>query len=473
MIPPPDQERLMTGPSAPGTTLPAAGRTEELSPAQERGLMVDAYSHVQDLGSDLDRDQGTAELGRLEALLAQRAREISRLRGELGMLTVLLRDRLSHGDAVSATIPGAERELEALRVARDAAVARAIEAEAVRAEANFRVDELLGHLRLGPGGAGAPASVPEPVPSVPLDDRRLDIDYARLSGTARGLAAALAEAEDARDIAQARLLLTEQDLSDALARGRSFERSAAEGRDQLELALLMARSQDTTAEPATLRAQEDSALRGELNGLRARVDEGESAFAALADRLKAAQAAADAVVPARAIQPDEFASSSQIADLEQAIAREIENKSRLTAELAGARAQAMILGEELAREQRDARLRVDEQSSALRELRQTLTSLSAALPRTATGAVSTHPQGQSSGGLGIATEPGLPAYLDGLEEQIELRDGRIALLTKHLERERARTAAVARRLVELGRAAEPAPVSAIAELTALFDGESS
>jgi hypothetical protein len=291
----------------------------------------------------------------------------------------------------------------------------------------------------------------------------------------------LAEAEDARDIAQARLLLTEQDLSDALARGRSLERSAAEGRDQLELALLMARGQETTAEPATLHSKEDSALRGEMNGLRARVDEGESAFAALADRLKAAQAATDAVVPARAMQPadqpveqpGDSASSSQIVDLEQAIAREIENKSRLTAELAGARAQAMIMGEELAREQRDAKLRVDEQSSALRELRQTLTSLSAALPRTAIDALSTHPQGQSSGGLGIATEPGLPAYLDGLEEQLELRDGRIALLTKHLERERARTAAVARRLIELGRAAEPAPASVIAELTALFDGESS
>lgn len=457
----------MTGLSASGPTLPAADRTEDA--VRERGLGVD------------ERDQGAADLSRLEALLTERAQENSRLRGDLARLTVLLRDRLSHHGEVSASIPAAQRELESLRVARDEAVARALEAELGRAEANFRADEVLGHLRLAETSAGTQAS-PQASPddSRRDQDQQLDLANARLSGTARGLASALAEAEDARDTAQAKLLLVEQDLNDAVARGRLLEREAAEGRDQLELAMLMARGQEPPVERPD-QSSESDALRGEVNGLRARVDEGERAFGGIAARFKAVRAEADAAAQALAAQPSkppdvepaEDALLLRIVDLEQRVARETKNRSEVATELVGARAQGMVLGEQLAREQRDSAMCVEQQGAALREVRQALMAIAASLPDRSKGTSAANPHDSAPRGLGIATEPGLSADMDGVEEQLELRDGRIALLIKHLERERARTAAVARRLNELGRGSEPPPANAIAELTALFDGESS
>src|SRR3954468_7266470 len=94
----------------------------------------------------------SGELARLEQLLLDRTRERRELAQELERRSELLREactRLTEiGPQVAAA--GSEHLVRAIREERDAAVARALEAELARADATFRVDELMGEL-LGTG----------------------------------------------------------------------------------------------------------------------------------------------------------------------------------------------------------------------------------------------------------------------------------------------------------------------------------
>lgn len=85
-----------------------------------------------------------AEHTRLETLLAERARDALQQRREVGRIKALLRDASVDFERVLATAEPYEK-VELARQ-RDAAVARALEAEAGRVEALFRLDELMGHL---------------------------------------------------------------------------------------------------------------------------------------------------------------------------------------------------------------------------------------------------------------------------------------------------------------------------------------
>ena len=100
----------------------------------------------------------------------------------------------------------------------------------------------------------------------------LDVVCARLNGTVRGLKSALAEAEESRDSASARLLLAEQDLAMLAGRARMLERELAEAREQIELEALHSRALAQKLE-GSLPAAVAARLGGEIAGLRARCDD--------------------------------------------------------------------------------------------------------------------------------------------------------------------------------------------------------
>lgn len=240
------------------------------------------------------------EVARLEQLLAARARDARRLRGEVERRDALLRELTARigsengggAGAVQAAAPPAEREVDgALQTRCDAAVQRALEAEAGRAEALFALDEAVA----GAGGGGGVA-------------------LAEAEGTARGLRAALQEVREARDIAEARLILAEHDRDGAREQIQGLRRELEHAREQLELelvrvhaqqrataqqlelALEQSRSQAGTLDaPGSEHAAEVAAaqldvLRGERIGLALRLDEAERALLALAATWPAGQA---------------------------------------------------------------------------------------------------------------------------------------------------------------------------------------
>jgi hypothetical protein len=164
-----------------------------------------------------------AEYARLEQLLAERARELQQHRLEVARLKALLRDatadfeRALLASQALGALP-AEPALGNLELTRqrDAAVLRALEAEAARAEALFRLDEAMGYV--------APA-VGLPAPD-PLEETcaRLNDAVRRLEGE---LAASRTECQEARELRER----TASDLAAALdrAQGLEHERAAAEG----------------------------------------------------------------------------------------------------------------------------------------------------------------------------------------------------------------------------------------------------
>lgn len=215
-----------------------------------------------------ESQQHTRDVDRLEAALSDRARELRELRAELERRSVLIRDVTTRWEALPqathAPDPTSSATDSAKLVAeRDAAVARALDAEVAAMEARFRVDELAGHL----AGAGAQ----------PVDQ---SAELAQRDGAVRGLRSRLAETEDARDHAEARLMLAEQDLEDARARVDALRRDAFEIGERLEVEALQAR----TAAGDLARA------RGELLGLGHRADEAERALQASRDELTAVRA---------------------------------------------------------------------------------------------------------------------------------------------------------------------------------------
>lgn len=401
-------------------------------------------------------DDDGAEVAALETLLADRARQLEQQQSELSRTRALLRDALERFETGIGA--GSEQGAAGLRRERDLAVGRALEAEAARADIRFRLDEVMGHL----AAAGAAP-------------------------------AALADTQEARDVAQAQLVLAQQDLLDARSSARAFERELAETREQLELsAMTPARLAERSA--GGLEAEHAAALQGERDGLRARADESERAFAAAHAALAATH---DQLARARA----ELASAAEerrglvgrVAELEQALAREKQNRAELEVELSRARAERMAVSEELSRahdevsqarasaQGRDTerarafealageldsarragaapQARVDRQAETLRATRELLSELAVALR-----GVMERRGGDLAGSAGAEDDPhaGVPTYIEaveGLEVELAAHQERV----KQLESRLAAAAAAAREL-----AANPELSSAVAEIAEL------
>jgi SAM-dependent methyltransferase len=100
------------------------------------------------------------------------------------------------------------------------------------------------------------------------DDPSAD-DASRDDAEVRTLRSSFAELTEARDAAEARLVLVEHDLSDAHERTRAAERTLQEMREQFELELARSRIPGAGEREGRL-DEENAALRGESEGLRAR-----------------------------------------------------------------------------------------------------------------------------------------------------------------------------------------------------------
>ncbi|HKU41422.1 MAG TPA: hypothetical protein VJR89_24865 [Polyangiales bacterium] len=149
--------------------------------------------------------EAESEVARLEQLLSSRTRERRDLALELERRGALLRDAVSRLSELAPRVSENQLQKE-----RDAALARAVEAEVARAEANFKLYEVLGRL-LALGGERPALSQPS-------------------AAREPSLASRLLELEERKDMAEARVML----LEDELARER--ERVAAAVRDRVETA---------------------------------------------------------------------------------------------------------------------------------------------------------------------------------------------------------------------------------------------
>jgi chromosome segregation ATPase len=158
-----------------------------------------------------------AEYSRLEQLLAERARELQQHRLEVARLKALLRDATADFERALSVPPEPPVSSGELARQRDAAVLRALEAEAARAEAVYRLDEAMGYMA-------------EASPGRPLEEEcaRLGDTVRRLEGE---LAASRSECQEAREAREQ----TARELATALERAQGVERQlATDGREQLK-----------------------------------------------------------------------------------------------------------------------------------------------------------------------------------------------------------------------------------------------
>lgn len=150
-----------------------------------------------------------AEYSRLEQLLAERARELQQHRLEVARLKALLRDATADFQRALSAPPEPPASPGELTRQRDAAVLCALEAEAARAEAVYRLDEAMGYT--------AEASPGHP----------LEAECTRLGDTVRKLeselAASRSECQQAREVREQ----TTRELASALERAQGAERELA------------------------------------------------------------------------------------------------------------------------------------------------------------------------------------------------------------------------------------------------------
>ena len=173
------------------------------------------------------------EVAGLEQRLADRADQIRELQEETNRLRRLLRE-LGRRIEVLPT-PSPDLSPEQLHAAYQAAVNRVVEAEAGRAELTFRLDEALGQLQ---GASGQEAT------DHSHEREQAELHEAHLAGSLRGLRAALADVEEARDTAQARLILMEDDLQQAKQAIAEQRRRLLEDQEEFELLRLRAAKMD-------------------------------------------------------------------------------------------------------------------------------------------------------------------------------------------------------------------------------------
>lgn len=436
------------------------------------------------------------EIGRLESLLAERAARCRDLAAEVQRRGELCRDlarQLERPLRPSTALDGqdvATGEVARLLAERDRAEGRALEAEAARALLVFERDEALGRVAALPSPGGA-----EPA---------LAREHARLDGACRGLEAALAEAQEARDVLDARLLLAQQDLEETRAEADRLRRELAEAREQHEV---------EGAERHTLRArcvgfeQALDVLHGERAGLAARATEAEQALQAVSStarvmrerlaRVKGESTELETEVAelkvmnatlgrqldeaeVRVRQERERLSGLQaeIIERDHVIARVETDLSLAQVEIEGlrrgvesldaqrevteaaaqaARTTAERVRETARHERVVAEERVDEVRAALHDARDTLEELRGVLGSVLLGSVAsldeasdfgTRPDQQTLPGVSIdlqafeTRDPQAPAALDRKDAEISETRSRVASLLETLEIERGRLRAV-------------------------------
>lgn len=216
------------------------------------------------------------ELSRLEELLLVQARERRELAQELERRSTLLRDACSRLTELGPQVAAAasEHAVYSIRQERDSAVARAVEAEVARADAEFRVDELMGAL------AGAGREIPQSAISP--------------SPKERALAARVAELDEQKAMAEARLLLLEDELAQERAHIADAARERVEAGERVELEIGQVRVWAETAQQKLAELTDArGALLGERDGTRSRLDEAERALRVAQEQLGLAQTRAN------------------------------------------------------------------------------------------------------------------------------------------------------------------------------------
>ncbi|AKF06230.1 hypothetical protein [Sandaracinus amylolyticus] len=295
------------------------------------------------------------DYARVEASLAERARELTDLRGEVERRGVLVRDlveelveaRAQRG-ATGPTPPGGGggRDDAELRAALEAARRRAVDAEAAVVEAGYRLDQVRAELE-------------QCRRARETEREQASRDIAFAQGTMRGLSSRLAETEELRRLAEARLALSQDDVASARLRTRELERDLENAREQVELAIVRAQgappSSPIAIEPGALDRlreleAEASQREGRLYGalLKAR----EHAVEAQGEQRRLARELAKAEDEARAARND---ATTQRAELEARLGQLADEATRALAdteargrELATARAAADAHSRELA-----------------------------------------------------------------------------------------------------------------------------
>ncbi len=235
------------------------------------------------------------DVKRLEAHLEERSHAVRELEAEVTRRGHLVRDLVEESERLRNE--GGDG---------GAAAARALEAEAARAELQFRVDELETKLSAvaKQGVTPSPASVPE----APAEDP----ERPALEGRIRGLRARVAELEELRANAEAQLALARSDIDAAAARALKLEREKAEAIEQFELQLVRAQRPAEVGGQERIAALEESERRlservGELSGLL-------DAARGLADEQTAAAQAAEAAK--QAAEADATAARAEVDELE-------------------------------------------------------------------------------------------------------------------------------------------------------------
>jgi hypothetical protein len=170
-----------------------------------------------------------AEYSRLEQLLAERARELQQHRVEVARLKALLRDAAADFEAALSEPPALPAPSADLGRQRDAAVLRALEAEAARAEAVYRLDEAMGYMT-----ETSPRPPDGPVGRAP-GMQPFEEECARLGDTVRQLEGELAVSRAECEQARAAREQTTCELATVLERLQCLERELATGqREQLK-----------------------------------------------------------------------------------------------------------------------------------------------------------------------------------------------------------------------------------------------
>jgi hypothetical protein len=298
-------QALGFGEGAPVGSVGSVGSSER--PGVRSPFGVDAMPRSAEAQPEATHAELRSDVARLEELLATQAQALREARAEAEQLRALARDAAMR----FAGLPDSAADAERARADREHAFARAIEAEAGRAELAFQLDEVRGHLVAAGAGEGG-------LPGEPLH-----ITCARLTGTVRGLLAARAEAEERRDMGWARAVLLEQDLEDARISLRVHQRELAEARDQLELAM---------AEARTLGARLADAIAAAQAAEQAREQTAEQAAE------QAREHTQERAVRAQALA----AADARIVELERALARETENVAEAESRLARGEADRLL-----------------------------------------------------------------------------------------------------------------------------------
>lgn len=237
-----------------------------------------------------------ASYAELEARLHGQAKELTSVRAELERRAILVRDlveelRVARERAPIASKPAVSEglpELDRVRAQLIGVQRRLGDAEGERAAAVFRADELAAQLERLRSSAAAPAPAPvvaapsgtaHPAPTVAsiaererlerelrtLTERHaaeresLFLAAAEAEGRVRGLGARVAELEEMRSLAEARLALTSDDLRRARERMRALESDAEQSREQLAVARMRPPAAEETD------ARREGELRGALH----------------------------------------------------------------------------------------------------------------------------------------------------------------------------------------------------------------